>query len=117
MEQRRLHIVLICHTEADFQGGWSIFEKYQPMIEEMIDHVTDATRKKLKMTYCVTGEFIEDMIEQVWPWIDQGHEIGVHSHILGSHRHGHSCEPPSDYREDENDILNQDYLPVPSATC
>ena len=75
MEQGRLHIVLVCHMEADFEGGWEIFEKYQPMIEKMIQRVADATGKQLKMTYCVTGEFIEDKIECVWSWIDQGHEI------------------------------------------
>jgi len=78
------------------------------MIDAMIERVADATGKKLKMTYCVTGEFIEDKIECVWPWIECGHEVGVHSHILGSHRHGHSYKSPYDYREDENGVLNQD---------
>jgi len=105
--------VLVCHTEADFQGGWGIFEKYQPIIERMIQRVNDATGKELKMTYCVTGEFIEDEIERVWPWIEHGHEIGVHSHILGGHRHGHSYKPPYDYREDEGGILNQDRFARP----
>jgi len=113
MEQRRLHIVLVCHTEADFPGGWTVFDKYQPMIEEKIQHVTDAIRKTLKMTYCVTGEFIEDKIECVWPWIDKGHEIGVHSHILGGHRHAHSYKAPYNYREDVKGILNQDRFARP----
>jgi hypothetical protein len=113
MGQDRLHLVLVCHTEADFQGGWKTFEKFQPKIDGMIQRVADATGKVPKITYCLTGEFIEDKIECVWPWIDQGHEIGVHSHVLGSHRHNHSYKPPYDYREDVNGVLNQNRFAQP----
>jgi hypothetical protein len=107
---KELHIVLVCHMEMDFEGSWRLYDRVQPKIEEMISRVADAAGKRPKMTYCVTGEFLgePERLEDAFRFIEEGHEIGIHSHLLGSHRAGHSGKGRYALRLDENGVLNQD---------
>jgi len=96
----------------DFEGSWNLYERIQPKIDEMISRIADATGKKPKMTYCVTGEFLGEpaRLDDAFRFIEEGHEIGIHSHLLGSHRAGHSGLGRYALRLDENGLLNQDLI-------
>ena len=61
---RTLHIVLVCHTELDFDGSWALYEKAQPGMEEVLREVADATGEMPKMTYCLTSDFLSELLLQ-----------------------------------------------------
>jgi len=110
---QEFHLVLVCHTEMDFNGSWSLYESVQPRIEEMIARVADAVGKKPKITYCATGEFLGDpcRLDDAFRFIQQGHEIGIHSHLLGSHRvPWHSGRGRYALHLDQKGVLNQDLM-------
>jgi hypothetical protein len=33
---KTLHVVLVCHTELDFDGCWGLYEKAQPAMEQVL---------------------------------------------------------------------------------
>ena len=104
-----LHVVLVCHTELDFEGSWTLYERVQPQMEAMLQRVADATGRMPKVTYCVTGEFLSERLDDAFRFLDAGHEVGIHSHLPGAQRqHGHSYRGRYAYRLDEEGVLNQD---------
>ncbi|MFX1573735.1 MAG: hypothetical protein ACFFB0_13375 [Promethearchaeota archaeon] len=106
-----LHIVLVCHTELDFDGSWQLFEKIQPKIEDVFDQIFKETGKNPKVTYCITEEFLSEHLEDIFRFIEEGHEIGIHSHLPGSQRkNGHTYKGRYAYCIDENGVLNQDRI-------
>jgi hypothetical protein len=36
------HIVLVCHTELDFEGKWALYDRIQPQMERVFDRAADA---------------------------------------------------------------------------
>ena len=108
---KRMHIVLVCHTELDFDGSWALFERIQPQIDEMLVRVADATGHKPKMTYCLTDEFLSERLDDAFRFIEEQHEIGIHSHLPGAHRQlHHSYRGHYAYRLDDNGVFNQDVV-------
>ena len=105
---KELHVVLVCHTELDFGGSWSFYTRVQPRIEELLKKVADKSGKQPKMTYCLTGDFLSERLEDAFKFLEEGHEIGVHSHLPGAHRPRHSYSGHYAYRLNEHGILNQD---------
>jgi len=103
-----LHVVLVCHTELDFDGSWQLFERVQPEIEAILSRVADASGKQPKMTYCLTGAFLSERLDDAFRFLAEGHEIGIHSHLPGAHRPRHRYDGPYAYRFDEQGVLNQD---------
>jgi len=104
-----LHIVLVCHTELDFDGSWALYERVQPEIEQLLARVADRSGKKPKITYCLTGEFLSERLEDACQFLEQGHEVGIHSHLPGAQRQPrHSYKGHYAYRLDERGVLNQD---------
>lgn len=108
-----LHIVLVCHTELDFSGSWRLYEYIQPEIDALISRVEDASGKKPKITYCLTGAFLSERLDDAFRFLEEGHEIGIHSHLPGSHRPRHRYDGPYAYRFDEKGMLNQDAVAGP----
>ncbi len=105
----RLHVVLVCHTELDFDGSWAVYDKIQPRIEEIVDRVGEKTGKRPKITYCLTNEFMTERLDHAFRFIQQGHEVGIHSHLPGAQRQPHhSYQGPYAYRLDQDGVLNQD---------
>ena len=104
----KLHIVLVCHTELDFDGSWALYERIQPEIEQLLARVADRSGKAPKITYCLTGEFLSERLDDAFRFVDEGHEVGIHSHLPGAHRPRHSYQGHYAYRLDEEGVLNQD---------
>ncbi|HIJ64645.1 MAG TPA: hypothetical protein HPP77_01735, partial [Candidatus Hydrogenedentes bacterium] len=102
-----MHIVLVCHTELDFEGTWSLYETIQPRIEELFKRVSDISGKAIRTTFCVTLDFLLERLDEAFRLIEQGHEIGIHSHLPGAHRPRHRYDGPYAFRIDENGVVNQ----------
>ena len=110
----KLHIVLVCHTELDFDGSWALYERIQPSIEQLLARVADRSGKGPKITYCLTGEFLSERLEDAYRFLEQGHEVGIHSHLPGAQRQPrHSYKGHYAYRLDGRGILNQDAVAGP----
>ena len=109
----RMHLVLVCHAELDFEGSWKLYDRIQPEIEKMLDRVADAAGRRPKITYCLTGEFLSERLDDAFRFVDEGHEVGIHSHLPGAHRPGHSYQGHYAYRLDEEGVLNQDAIAGP----
>ncbi len=103
-----LHVVLVCHTELDFDGSWGVYRRVQPRIEDLLKRVADKSGKQPKMTYCLTSDFLSERLEDAFRFLEEGHEIGVHSHLPGAHRPRHSYAGHYAYHLNEHGILNQD---------
>lgn len=109
----QLHFVLVCHAELGLDGTWGVYDEVQPRIEELLKRVADATGKLPKITYCLTSEFITDKLDDAIRFHEQGHEIGVHSHLPGGHRKRHDYSGPYAFKLDERGLLNQDQVAGP----
>jgi hypothetical protein len=104
----KVHVVLVCHTESGGDGRWAFYDEVQPNIDSMVVRVADATGKKPKMTYCVTGDVLADELDDLFRFVDEGHWVGIHSHLLGSDRPEYmSGRGRYPYIVDEDGVLNQ----------
>lgn len=108
-----LHIVLVCHTELDFDGSWALYDKVQPEIEKVLSSVADRTGKSPKVTYCLTAAFLSERLDEAFRLLEEGHEIGIHSHLPGAHRPRHRYDEHYAYRFDHRGTLNQDAIAGP----
>jgi hypothetical protein len=106
----KLHVVLVCHAELDFEGSWELYERVQPQMEEVFARVSEATGKKPKVTYCLTADFLSERLEDAFRFLQEGHEVGIHSHLPGAHRPSHRYQDSYAYRLDDRGILNQDSI-------
>jgi len=106
-----LHVVLVCHTELDFDGSWALYDRLQPRMEESLDRVAQATGRRPKVTHCLTGDFLFERLEEAFRLLEAGHEIGIHSHLPGAQRRPqHSYAGHYAYRLDRQGILHQDRM-------
>ena len=110
---KTLHVVLVCHTELDFDGSWGLYEKVQPEMERVLAAVTDSTGKRPKVTYCLTGDFLCERLAEAFRFVNEGHEVGIHSHLPGAHRPRHRYDGRYAYGFDEGGTLNQDAVAGP----
>jgi len=85
-----------------------MYEKVQPRMTDVFARVAQKTGKQPKVTYCLTGEFLGERLDDAFSLLEAGHEIGVHSHLPGAHRPRHQYQGRYAYRLDELGILNQD---------
>jgi hypothetical protein len=109
----KLHVVLVCHTELHFDGSWDLYERIQAQMDALFLNVAEATRKRPKVTYCVTGDFLSERLEDAFRFLEGGHEIGIHSHLPGAHRPSHRYDGHYAYRLDDDGVLNQDSVAGP----
>ena len=110
---KTLHVVLVCHTELDFDGSWELYEKIQPEMEKILSSVAGSTGKRPRITYCLTSEFLSERLDDAFKFVEDGHEVGIHSHIPGAHRPCHRYDGHYAYRYDDRDTLNQDAVAGP----
>ncbi|MCC7407532.1 MAG: hypothetical protein IT442_05640 [Phycisphaeraceae bacterium] len=109
----RLHVILVCHTELDFDGSWALYDRVQPQIERMFDRVAQTTGKRPRCTYCGTAEFLGEKLDDAFRLGEQADEVGIHSHLPGAHRPHHSYQGRYAYRFDDQGVLNQDRVAGP----
>lgn len=109
----RLHVVLVCHTELDFEGSWKLYDRIQPSMEAVFNRVADATGKRPRCTYCGTMDFFSEKLEDALRFKRQGDEVGVHSHLPGAHRPAHSYQGHYAYRYTGDGATNQDRVAGP----
>jgi hypothetical protein len=110
---KTLHYTLVCHTELGLDGTWGDYDTVQPAFEAMIQRVAQRTGQLPRVTYCLTNEFITDRLDDAARFHEQGHEIGVHTHLPGSHRAGHNYSGRYAYAFDPEGRLNQDRIAAP----
>jgi hypothetical protein len=80
-------------------------------MEAMIDRVAERTGRRPKITYCLTDEFLSERLDEAFRFVEQGHEVGIHSHLPGAQRQrNHSYRGRYAYRLDERGVLNQDAI-------
>lgn len=113
MPNPSFHFVLVCHAELGLDGTWTSYDRVQPAMEGIFDRVAQATGKPIRSTYCLTSEFIADRLEEAARLLEAGHEIGVHSHLPGSHRQGHRYDGPYRLKTNAAGELNQDRVAGP----
>ena len=101
-------LVMVCHTETWCKtGGWEGFEEVMAGYRRAW-RVAERRGKRPRVTLCLTTEAVEDHRDVFAALRDEGHEIGVHSHLPGAQRGGHSYSGGFAYRIDEAGRLNQD---------
>ena len=107
---KTLNYTLVCHAELGLDGTWNDFKAVQPKFEAMIERVANRVGQLPKVTYCLTNEFITDRLDDAIRFFEQGHEIGVHSHLPGSHRKAHSYSGRYILALNQSGFLNQDLI-------
>ncbi len=110
---KELHLVLVCHTELDFDGSWALYEKVQPEIEQVLSRVADRSGRRPRITYCLTNAFLSERLDEAFRFLAEDHEVGIHSHLPGSHRPHHRYAGRYAYRLDKQGVLNQDAIAGP----
>ena len=108
-----LYYTLVCHAELGLDGTWDVYEEIPPAFETMIERVAQRTGQMPRVTYCLTNEFVTDRLDDAVRFFEQGHEIGVHSHLPGSHRREHCYSGRYALALDPNGLLNQDRVAGP----
>jgi len=101
------YLVTVCHTEAWFGPPWQFFDDIFDGFQRAWD-VAARRHKRPRVTFCMTSEAVEDKGEFFAGLQAERHEIGVHSHLPGSQRRGHSYSGDFAYELDDNGVLNQD---------
>jgi hypothetical protein len=85
MNNSRMHICLVCHTEPDvWDGGFKSIDLVLPVFLDKICTVQDHQGKSPKITWCLTSQVAKRRPEPFLELLGQGHEIGIHSHYPGA---------------------------------
>ena len=101
-------LVMVSHTETWWgDGTWPHFDEVCEGLRRAWDQGTLGSKRPV-VTFCATAEAVEDKETVLHLLQANGHEIGVHSHLPGSHRGGHSYRGSFAYRIDDDGHLNQD---------
>jgi hypothetical protein len=84
MNDSRMHVCLVCHTEPDvWDGGFKSIDVVIPVFLDRIEKVQDHKGNTPKITWCLTSQVAKNRAEPFLELLDQGHEVGIHSHYLG----------------------------------
>jgi hypothetical protein len=101
-------LVMVSHTETWCgDGTWPHFDQVLDGLRRAWDGGTLGAERPVA-TFCAPAEAVEDKETVLRQLRADGHEIGVHSHLPGSHRGGHSYQGEFAYRLDDEGRLNQD---------
>ena len=85
MNDRRMHICLVCHTEPDvWDGGFKSIDFVLPYFLEKIERVQDHQGKTPKITWCLTAQVAKRRPGPFLELLSQEHEVGIHSHYPGA---------------------------------
>ncbi|UCD09688.1 MAG: hypothetical protein JSU79_03325 [Dehalococcoidales bacterium] len=84
MDDSRMHVCLVCHTEPDvWDGGFKSIDVVLPVFMDRIEEVHDHRGNTPKITWCLTSQVVKQRPEPFLELLDLGHEIGIHSHYPG----------------------------------
>jgi hypothetical protein len=85
MNNSRMHICLVCHTEPDiWDGGFKSIDVVLPYFLDKIRMVWDHRGNNPKITWCLTSQAVKHRPLPFLELLTQGHEVGIHSHYLGA---------------------------------
>ncbi|UCC17664.1 MAG: hypothetical protein JSU58_03690 [Dehalococcoidales bacterium] len=85
MNDSRMHVCLVCHTEPDvWDGGFKSIDVVLPYFLRKIEQVQDQQGNNPKITWCLTSQAVKHRAEPFLELLGQRHEIGVHSHYPGA---------------------------------
>ncbi|HEY94187.1 MAG TPA: hypothetical protein G4O15_04555 [Dehalococcoidia bacterium] len=85
MNDSRMHVCLVCHTEPDvWDGGFKSIDVVLPVFLDKISMVQDHRGNSPKITWCLTNQVIKHRPEPFLKLLGQRHEVGIHSHYPGA---------------------------------
>lgn len=85
MNDSRMHVCLVCHTEPDvWDGGFKSIDVVLPVFMDRIGEVQDNQGKTPRITWCLTNQVIRHRTAIFLELLDRAHEIGIHSHYPGN---------------------------------
>ena len=85
MDDSRMHVCLVCHTEPDvWDGGFKSIDAVLPYFLDRIRIVHDNQGNNPKITWCLTSQVAKQRPGPFLELLDHGHEIGIHSHYPGA---------------------------------
>ncbi|OGN88026.1 MAG: hypothetical protein A2158_03060 [Chloroflexi bacterium RBG_13_46_14] len=85
MDDNRMHVCLVCHTEPDvWDGGFKSIDVVLPNFLKGMEKVRDHQGNNPKITWCLTSQVGKQRPEPFLELLDYGHEIGIHSHYPGA---------------------------------
>ena len=85
MEDSRMHVCLVCHTEPDvWDGGFKSIDVVLPYFLDTIRKVRDNRGNIPKITWCLTSQVAMQRPGPFLALLEQGHEVGIHSHYPGA---------------------------------
>ena len=85
MDDSRMHVCLVCHTEPDvWDGGFKSIDVVLPSYLDRISTVQDYRGNSPKITWCLTWQTAKHRPGPFLELLTQGHEAGIHSHYPGA---------------------------------
>ncbi|MBN2075118.1 MAG: hypothetical protein JW762_06165 [Dehalococcoidales bacterium] len=85
MNNSRMHVCLVCHTEPDvWDGGFKSIDVVLPYFLKKIEKVQDHQGNDPLITWCLTSQAAKQRPEPFLELLDYGHEVGIHSHYPGA---------------------------------
>jgi hypothetical protein len=85
MNDGKMHVCLVCHTEPDvWNGGFKSIDVVLPVFLDKTGMVRDHRGNSPKITWCLTSQVVKNRPGSFMKLLDQGHEIGIHSHYPGA---------------------------------
>jgi hypothetical protein len=82
VDDGRVHVCLVCHTEPDvWDGGFMSIDIVLLVFLDSIVDVLDSERNSPSVCWCMTSQVVHHRQEPFLELAEQGHEIGVHSHF------------------------------------
>jgi len=85
MDNSRMHVCLVCHTEPDvWNGGFKSIDVVLPVFLDKTGMVRDHRGNSPKITWCLTSQVVKHRPGPFMELLDQGHEVGIHSHYPGA---------------------------------
>ena len=85
MDNSRMHVCLVCHTEPDvWNGGFKSIDVVLPVFLDKMGMVRDHRGNCPKITWCLTSQVAKHRPDPFMELLDKGHEVGIHSHYPGT---------------------------------
>ena len=85
MNDSRMYVCLVCHTEPDvWDGGFKSIDVVLPVFLDKLGMVQDHRGNSPKITWCLTSQVAKHRPQPFLELLDQGHEAGIHSHYPGA---------------------------------
>ena len=87
MKNGRMHVCLVCHTEPDvWDGKFKSIDVILPRFVDILGEITDSHGTTPRVAWCLTSQVAKKRAAPFLRLLENGHEIGVHSHYPGTRR-------------------------------